>query len=377
MISRQPLFVGAVEPASIAGEIRLDENNNGQSETIERMMTGIGMELVNETTGVIQYTTSNENGFLFDSIRPGTYTVRFALPQQAEPAKVTGSTFRFSGSVMEQTGLTITEGQQQSGLGTALVSRTSIGGQLELDDVTGKQPVAGVNVTLLDASAGAILATSVSDENGAYRFDGLWPGEYCIQAELAENAIFVRPDDTNYPQGISVVQTDDGMSGVIVLKMAEHQLNQNALYIRTAKVGDLAFVDENANGLLDGSERRLPGVKVQLLQDGQVAYETTTDLHGYYQFGNVYPGTYTLKAMAYPELTITTPVPALRIISSCLTSGDGQSAQSDSFSVESGSIHTDFDLGYVLLPGQQLPQLPEEPTRDWSSWNVQYTSMQE
>ena len=377
LISRQPMLVGVVEPASVAGEIRLDENNNGQSETTERMMTGIQLELVNETTGETQSVTSNENGFLFDNVRPGTYTVRFALPQQAEPAMVVDSTFRFSGSVMEQTGLMIAEGQQQSGLGTALVSRTSIGGQLHLDDVAGKQPVAGVNVSLLDAATGAALATSVSDENGAYRFDGLWPGEYRIQAELAENAIFVRPDDANYPQGASVIQTDDGMSSVINLKMAEHQLNQNILYIRTAKVGDLAFVDENANGLLDGSERRLPGVKVQLLQEGQVAYETTTDLHGYYQFANVYPGTYTLKAMAYPELTITTPVPALRIISSCLTSGDGQSAQSDAFSVESGSISTDFDLGYVLLPGQQLPQLPEEPTRDWSSWNAQYTSMQE
>lgn len=377
LISRQPLAVGAVEPAAVSGEIRLDENNNGQREDTERMMNGIRLELINETTGETQYVISTETGFLFDSVRPGTYTVRFELPQQAEPAKVVDSTFRFSGSVMEQNGLTVAEGQQESSLGTALVSRTSIGGQLSLDDVAGKQPVSGVNVTLLDANSNAVVATSTSDESGAYRFDGLWPGEYRIQAELADAAIFVRPDDSNYPQGISIIQTDDGMSNVIALKMAEHQLNQNVLYIRTAKVGDLAFVDENANGLLDGSERRLPGVKVQLLADGQVAYETTTDLHGYYQFANVYPGVYTLKAMAYPELTITTPVPALRIISSCLTSGDGQSAQSDAFSVESGSIHTDFDLGYVLLPGQQLPQLPEEPTRDWSSWNAQYTSMQE
>lgn len=377
LINRQSLAVGAVEPAAVSGEIRLDENNNGQRETDERMMTGIQVELLNEVTGEIQYVTSSDQGFLFDSVRPGTYTVRFALPQQAEPAKVVDSTFRFSGSVMEQTGLSVAEGQQESSLGTALVSRTSIGGQLKLDDVAGEQPVAGVTVTLLDASTNQVLATAASDETGAYRFDGLWPGEYRIQADLAADAIFVRPDDANYPQNVSIIQTDDGMSSVIALKMAEHQLERNVLYIRTAKVGDLAFVDENGNGLLDGSERRLPGVKVQLLQDGQVAYETTTDLHGYYQFANVYPGAYTLQAAAYPQLTITTPVPALRIISSCLTSGDGQSAQSDAFHVESGSVSTDFDLGYVLLPGQQLPQLPEEPTRDWSSWNAQYTSMQD
>ena len=376
LISRQPVAFGAVQPAAISGEIRLDENNNGQSEATERMMTGIRLELVNENTGESQSIISDENGFAFGSVRPGTYTVRFTLPEQSEPAKVVDSTFRFSGAAMEQTGVTVTEGQQLSGLGTALVSRTSIGGMLSLHDEAGQQPVMGVTVTLLDAS-GATVATATSDETGAYRFDGLWPGDYRIQAALAEGAIFVRPDDSNYPQGASIIQTDDGFSGVITLKMAEHRLSENVLYIRTAKVGDLAWVDENANGLLDGSERRLPGVTVQLMQQGQAVYETTTDVHGYYQFGGVYPGTYTLKAVAYPELTITTPVPQLRIISSCLTSGDGQSAQSDEFSVESGSVTNDFDLGYVLLPGQQLPQLPEEPTRDWSSWNAQYTSMQE
>jgi len=376
LISRQPAAFGAVQPAAIAGEIRLDENNNGQSETNERMMTGIQMELVNEANGESQTVFSNENGFAFDSVRPGTYTVRFALPAQAEPAKVVDSTFRFSGAAMEQNGVTVTEGQQLSGLSTALVSRTSIGGSLSLYDAAGQQPVAGVAVTLLDSS-NAVLAATTSDENGSYRFDGLWPGDYRIQAALAENAIFVRPDDNHYPQGASIIQTDDGFSSVITLKMAEHRLSENVLYIRTAKVGDLAWVDENANGLLDGSERRLPGVTVQLLQQGQVVYETTTDLHGYYQFDVVYPGNYTLRASAYPELTITTPVPQLRIISSCLTSGDGQSAQSDEFSVESGSVTNDFDLGYMLLPGQQMPQLPEEPTRNWSSWNAQYTYMQE
>ncbi len=376
LISRQPVDISAVQPAAIAGEIRLDENNNGQSETNERMMTGITLELVDEQNGKTQTVVSDDNGFVFGSVRPGIYTVRFALPQQSEPAKVVDSSFRFSGSAMEQSGIVVTEAQQVSGLSTALVSRTSIGGSLLLYDEAGQQPVADVTVTLMDEATGSVLATSVSDENGAYRFDGLWPGQYRIQAAFAPNAIFVRPDDTNYPQGASIIQTDDGMSSVLELRMAEHRLSENVLYIRTAKVGDLAWVDENANGLLDGSERRLPGVQVQLLQNGQPVYETTTDVHGYYQFANVYPGTYTLTASAYPELTITTPVPSLRIISSCLTSGDGQMAQSDAFTVESGSVTNDFDLGYVLLPGQQLPQLPQEPTRDWNAWNSQYASMQ-
>ncbi len=376
LIGRENQLVGVVKPCTIAGEIRLDENNNGRAEDTERMMTGITLELTNQQTGEVQTVLSNEQGFMFDTVRPGEYTVRFALPEQAEPAKVVGSTFALAGTAMEQTGIVIAEAQRLDSLMTALVSRTSIGGTLSLTDAAGKQPVAGVMLTLLNA-AGEAQATAVSDENGAYCFDGLWPGEYSIVAERAPGAIFVRPGDPNYPENASIIQTDDGQSGTIQLEMAKHRMTEDVLYIRTAKVGDTAWLDENANGLLDGDERRLSGVTVQLVQDGQVVYETTTDLFGYYLFDQVYPGSYVLKAAAYDALTITTPVPALRIISSCLTSGDGTAAQSDSFTVESGSVTNDFDLGYVLLPGQQLPDLPEAPGRDWSAWNAQYTSMQD
>lgn len=376
LVSRRQMAVGAVKPASVSGAVHLDENNNGAVEEGERMMTGLVLTLVNEDNGDTQTITADESGFTFAAVRPGSYTVRFDMPQQAEPARMTGSTFSLDGTAMVQTGVVVTEGQQVSDLLTALVSRTSIGGTLSLSDESGLQPVAGVSLALLD-STGAEIAAATSDENGSYRFDGLWPGEYSIRADRAPDAIFVRPGDPNYPDQTSVILTDDGNSGVIALKMAEHRLDENILYIRTAKVGDLAWLDENANGLLDGSERRLPGVVVQLLQDGEPVYETTTDLFGYYQFDHVYPGAYTLQAVAYSGLTITKPVPALRIISSCLTGGDGASAQSDPFTVESGSVTNNFDLGYVLLPGQQLPALEDAPGRDWSMWNAQYSSMQE
>lgn len=376
LVGRNQMLIGAVKPASVSGAVHLDENNNGSVEEGERVLAGLSITLVNEENGDTQTVAADENGFAFDAVRPGVYTVRFDLPGQAEPAKVTGSTFSLDGTAMVQTGVKVSEGQKVSGLLTALVSRTSIGGTLSLSDAAGLQPVAGVNLVLLDRS-GAEIAAAVSGEDGSYRFDGLWPGDYTILAERATDAIFVRPGDPNYPDQVSVILTDDGASGVIALKMAEHRLNENILYIRTAKVGDLAWLDENSNGLLDGSERRLPGVKVQLLQDGEPVYETVTDLFGYYQFDHVYPGSYTLRAVAYDALTITKPVPALRIISSCLTAGDGVSAQSDPFTVESGCITNDFDLGYVLLPGQKLPALEEAPAKDWSMWNAQYSSMQD
>ena len=107
--------------------------------------------------------------------------------------------------------------------------------------------------------------------------------------------------------------------------------------------------------------------------DGVKAYETETDAAGYYLFDQVYPGTYTLQAEAYPELEIAQSVEGLRLISSCLTAGDGTQARSEAFQVESGSVRTDFKLGYVLREGESLPEgLVDEPKRDWTESYQKY-----
>ena len=65
-------------------------------------------------------------------------------------------------------------------------------------------------------------------------------------------------------------------------------------------------------------------------------------------------------------------VDALRIISSCLVSGDGLTAHSDPFRVESGERNLNFDLGYVLKDGESIPEaiLVEGEGRDWTIHNA-------
>lgn len=213
-------------------------------------------------------------------------------------------------------------------------------------------------------------------EDGTYRFDGLWPGEYEIESDLPEGMIFVRQNDPNFENGATIVESSNettGRSGVLVLEMAKHRLKENIWFIEPAKVGDQAWLDGNGNGLIDGGERLLPGVKVSLWMDGAKAYETETDAAGYYLFEQVYPGTYVLQAEAYPQLDIAQSVEGLRLISSCLITGDGKQASSEAFQVESGSVYTSFKLGYVLREGESLPDgLADEPRRDWTESYQKY-----
>lgn len=371
LTNRTEKAIGAVQPGSISGVIWMDEDRSSTRGETEWIMEGLTLLLISEEDGAVVDTVSSyAGGFLFENVRPGAYTVQFSLPNQSEPANDPTSTFALSGGLMQHKGVMVAEAETVRHLTTGLVSRTSIGGSLWLDEAGQRSPVSGVSVSLLQD--GQVLKTIVTAEDGGYRFDGLWPDEYVIQASIPDGLIFVRPGDPNY--GASIIQdTQSGLSHSIQLLMAQHQLHSDILYIKSAKVGDLAWLDENQNGLVDGSEPRLSGVVIALTQNGKAVYETTTDAYGYYLFPDVYPGEYVLKASAYPELVPTTPVKELRIISSCLTSGDGSAAFSDPFLIGSGESNANFDVGYVLRNGCTLPQgavALDAPTRDWTLLNT-------
>lgn len=375
LTDRTDKAIGAVKPGSISGVIWLDENEDGSRGEGELLMSGVSLELVDERGGaVVKRTASTDQGFRFDNVRPGAYTVRLTLPEQASPAGDSSSTFVANGLRMTQTGVTVEAGEDVDGLTTGLVSATSVAGRLYLDENGARTPLAGVTVSLYKGGELSPLMTVLTDDSGRYRFDGLWPDDYYLEAGLPSGTIFVRPDDPNYESGASAVTASGegaGTSELFYLHMAQHRLDMDVIYIKPARVGDLAWLDENGNGLVDEGEPGIPGITVQLLQDGEAVYETVTDAYGYYLFTDVYPGAYTLVAKAYPELTPTSQVESLRIISSCLVGGDGNEAHSDPFEVESGSLNVNYDLGYLLREGESLPSaITAPPTRDWTLSNT-------
>lgn len=375
LTDRTDKAIGAVKPGSISGVIWLDENEDGARGEGELLMSGVSLELVDERGGaVVKRTASTDQGFRFDNVRPGAYTVRLTLPDQSSPAGDSASTFVANGLRMTQTGVTVEAGEDVDGLTTGLISATSVAGRLYLDENGARTPLAGVTVSLYKGGELSPLMTVLTDDSGRYRFDGLWPADYYLEAGLPSGTIFVRPDDPNYESGASAVTASGegaGTSELFYLHMAQHRLDMDVIYIKPARVGDMAWLDENGNGLVDEGEPGIPGVTVQLLQDGEAVYETVTDAYGYYLFTDVYPGAYTLVAKAYPQLTPTRQVESLRIISSCLVGGDGNEAHSDPFEVESGSLNVNFDLGYLLREGESLPSaITAPPTRDWTISNT-------
>ena len=166
---------------------------------------------------------------------------------------------------------------------------------------------------------------------------------------------------------IQSISDDLATSEPIEILMAQDSLANRVLMTVPAKVGNQVWLDTNGNGLIDGGEPMIPGVTVNLLQDNVTVYSTVSDEWGYYEFSAVYPGEYTLEAWAYPALAITTPVPGLAIISSCLTAGDGNQASSDPFRVTSGLVDFTHHLGYTLKDGETLPaEITEGSRQIWT-----------
>ena len=359
LLNRAENAIGAVSPATLQASVWLDENLNGSQDAGERMLDGLEYALYDESrqTYVMTARAGANGDAVFHNVRPSTYTVSFRLPDDAQPV-IGAGTFSQDGRTMAQSGIVISEGETFTDISGGLQCTTSVGGSVYADRAEGRVPVPGARVMLYAEGNTQVIQATVTDAQGQYRFDGLWPGRYILEAERPAGLVFIRPGDPTLQAEDSIITriSDDlGSGDPFALTMARDQLSHNALLTVPAKVGSLVWLDQNENGLIDGDEPMINGVTVNLLQDGAAVYTTVSNEWGYYEFADVYPGEYTLEAVAYPELGITIPVPALRIISSCLVSGDGAVAASDPFSVTSGSVNFMYHLGYTIKPGETLP----------------------
>ena len=370
LTSRAAYALGGVRPASVTTSLWLDENMDGARDAEESALEGLSVELVDEATrATLASARTDARGLAsFAAVRPGTYTLRFDLPEQAQPAN-SENTFVQRAGAMAQSGLMLTEGQTYADATCGLISRTSIAGNARLDQAGTLVAQSGLMVRLYQDGGASPVQTTETDERGAYRFDGLWPAEYVVEFAQPAGTLFVSKQDSRFAPEASAVTGSDGQNGRtdgIQLRMAQNRLDVDAVLLQPAVIGELAWLDLNQNGLIDIGEPGIPGVTVELLQGDRVVAATTTDAYGYYVFDDVYPGEYRLRASAYAELTPTKRVQSLEIISSCLTSGDGASAESEPFTVESGVRYSAYHLGYALVGDTWPDAITQGPTKDWT-----------
>ncbi len=364
--------LGMVIPASLSGQFWLDENNNGLFDAGENTPAGYEITVTDNWNGkVFDVLRTDEQGFFTTSgMIPGTFTLSFPLDADTIAPQEGNSDFHEENGALVLSGIRMEEGEAREGLLLGIVRYTTIAGSAWIDRGDRIDTLAGVEIALKDGE-GNTLRTATTTENGAYTFDKLMPGTYQLEAEAPEGCVIIEPGDRRLEEGQVSVLTETlnrtGSSDLIDLKMAEDRVKMDIGCVLPGRIGDLCWLDLDKDGLQGMDEPGIPGVKIELLRDGEFVAETVTDQYGFYRFNDLYPAAYTLRVTAPAEIMPAKHRTDISLIASVLEETDDTVSYSVEFLVESDRANYNVDLGFVCRKDGILPAgIGEGKTQDWT-----------
>jgi hypothetical protein len=321
--------------ASIGDRVWLDNGaganaGNGIQDAGEPGVAGVTVTLKDNTGNVVATTVTDAYGnYLFDNLNAGNYTVTVTPPANYTFTTQTNTVDNTAGTAPIATGsdVNVTTGQSyvinlvagenerniDAGLIFSQPTTASLGDKVWFDNGAGggtagngiqdgaEPGVAGVTVTLYASDGTTIVATTVTDANGNYRFNNLPAGvQYIVGFTLPAGFIFTGKDlggndntdsDVNTTAGATFGKTDL----LAALTAGENKTSVDAGLIQqpntAASVGDGVWNDLNQNGIQDAGEPGLAGITVTLYQNGTAIATTVTDAFGNYIFNNLTAGT--------------------------------------------------------------------------------------
>ena len=324
---------------SIWGDVTEDVDGDG---TGDAPIAGVTITLKDASGAVIATTVTDADGkYDFVDLPAGVYTVEETQPDvftdvSDQDESPDGDPGDADTTVDNSITVTTTPGEADMDNDFVEVLLTSIWGDVTEDidgDGTGDAPLAGVTITLKDAS-GAVIATAVTDADGKYDFVDLPAGVYTVEETQPDDYRDVSDQDES-PDG------DPGDSDTTV---------DNSITVTTIPGEadmDNDFVEEGLTsiwGAVVTAEGPLEGVTITLKDAaGNVIATTVTDADGKYDFVGLRPGDYIVEQ--------TQPV-GYNSVSDQDGSPDGDAGDSDSTVDNSISVTTtigeaDMDNDFV------------------------------
>ncbi len=333
-----------------------DKNANGVQDAGEAGIANVVVQLKDTAGNVVATTTTDASGGYHFDVNPGTYSVTVVAPAGYVPtvANQGGDTAKDSNidAAGKMASVTLAPGQTNLSLDAGLYRAAELGDRVWFDanknglQDAGEAGVAGVKVTLLDASGNAVGSPLVTDANGNYLFTNLKPGAYSVQFDktsLPAGYAFTGQDQGGDEQRDSDASAIDGKTAQVLLASGDsnHSLDAGIVAL-PASLGDRVWHDANLNGVQDAGEAGIGGVTVQLKNAaGSVIGSTVTDATGYYNF-SVDAGTYSIAVVAPPGYLSTVKDVGGN---DALDSDINAAGQSALVTVAAGQNYKDLDAG--------------------------------
>jgi uncharacterized protein (DUF2141 family) len=290
---------GELAPASVGGTVYHDQNANGAADAAEPGLAGVTVTLTGtDDLGNAVNTAVATNGtgaYVFNNLRPGTYTLTETQPagylDGKETAGSLGGTVNNTAVSQTISTFTVVAGDTGTGYLFADVQASSAAGtvyrDLDNDGVieAGETGVSGTTITLSGTNdfGRAVSVTATTTAAGAYSFAGLRPGTYAITE--TQPAGLLDGKETlgtvnGSPAGASGSDTFTG----VVLQSAGTAANYNFGELPASSVAGRVFDDRNNDGIVNAGENGIGSVSIQLTGTDDlgnaVSLSTTTAADG-------------------------------------------------------------------------------------------------
>ncbi|MEM7316673.1 MAG: SdrD B-like domain-containing protein, partial [Planctomycetota bacterium] len=306
------ITVDVVDLYIIGDFVWFDSNSNGIQDGLDTGLADVPVKLLDQTdSSQLAETTSDEHGFYsFGELPAGEYIVEFTTPFGYElTANNQGANDDADSDADPTTGqVALSVGDHIDNFsidaGFVAIAESTISGVVWQDDIRAdgirdfgfELLVEGVNVKLLDANDVTIRDTT-TDEFGYYEFTALTAGDYRLEFELPGDAYsFVQAN-----QGDDATDSDadpaTGQTALINLGVSQQVTDVFAgmeLDDSRASISGRVWNDLNGDGIQDSGEPGWEGVVLRISGPGVVEY-VNTDTQGFYGFGGLAAGSYTVS----------------------------------------------------------------------------------
>ena len=322
---------------SLAGNVFLDANDDGLRAG-DAGIAGITITLsgvdgsgaaVNRTT-----TTDATGAWRFDDVLgagAGGYTVTEQAAQPVVGGKTTlngkttagpsgGTASAVATTPSGITSIALAAGVDANENNFAEILPVALAGTVFIDlnnngvqNLPGDAGLAGVTivVTGTDDTGAAVTRTVTTGADGSYTLPDLRPGTYTVTEPT-------QPAGTTNGQTIAgsaggtatpTATTPSAVGGIVLTTPGASGAGYNFAEIpNSSVVSGRVWLDNDNNGVINGSEPGLAGVAIELsgtdLGGAAVTRTTVTDAGGNYSFGSLPPGNYTLREPTQPTGTL-------------------------------------------------------------------------
>jgi hypothetical protein len=357
---------------SVSGRVWNDDDSDGIQDGGEASQEGVLVGLYDDADNLIDVAATDEDGaYEFNWLDAGDYYVSFVAPVNFDftdqdagsndavdgDADGTGTTATFS--------LTSSQQKEHVDAGIDLTSSSVRGwvwNDIDEDGIqdTDEYAVQWAEVELFDTTP-TLIASTMTDENGEYRFDNLDADDYYIVVTKPFGYASFSDQNEGSDDTVDSDVDSDGETASFSLGSAEikDHVDAGLISVEYGSIGDTVWEDMNNNGAKNSGEPGIAGVFVDLYDsEDNWAGSAMTDAAGHYEFLGVAPGDYYLVFELPDGESFTTQNQGSDDAVDSDVDTNGETA---TFTLDPGEEKTDLDAGFhhtniapvLTVPGAQ------------------------